>query len=441
MRKIDPQNIGYIVLKSNIISRNLDIYLFIFLFSLISDGFISDNRYTPITLSSIGALIGIYLLIRHWSLFFNEMRANRYLYVALAFLIPIGVAMIDTLYPDKRTPVFLTMFLYLFMGAVPIYILATGGNFKRLEALTTFALLFIALDAISQWLFGYHTLGHNPVIGSRVRGIFGDWSHLSYFLGTFAPIMFFYLYQKIEERFTWLKVIGAIIALMLLVTGVMLGGARAGIISLGVSLLLFIIYLFYTDRIKYKWRFVGIVLLIIAISIAILSQSEVIQARFISTITPREGESFLYRFTTLRTNIWYVGFREVPNYWFNGVGTRGFDALYQTYPDDYKIFVKIWHPHLHGLEVLIETGFLGFIPYLIVCFYLLVRMFKAKAGNMWLMMGFVALMPINSHVGLYHDYWFPIVWIPIMIGLALDYRSRFPAGVPIIKSLKTKEVV
>lgn len=385
---------------------------------------IIDNKNVLVILTSLGTLVSLYYLIRYRSLVFNDLKNNRYLYLCLAFLIPIGIAAFDTLYPTKRYSIFLTMILYLFIGILPIVAVKTGDNFNRLTFLTFYGLLFICLDAISQWLFGYHSLGHNPVIGSRVLGIFGEWAHLSYYLGTFAPIIFFYLYQRWETNRNFLTFFFASISLLLLFTGVMLGGARAGMIDLAVAIFLFIIYLLYTNKIKNRMLFIGSTCGCILICILILSQIPLVQERFIQTTTLYGNESFLYRFTTLRTNIWYVAIKEVPNYWINGVGTRAFDTLYQTYPADYKIFPKIWHPHLHGLEVLIETGLIGFIPYLAICGYLLVRMFTAKAGNMWLMVGFIALMPINSHVAIYRDYWLPIIWIPIMIGLALAYHAE-----------------
>ena len=404
--------------KNNFISKNLDIFFFIFLFAIIS-----DNKNVQVTLSSIAASGGILLLIRNWHLYFNEVKANRYLYIALGFSIPIGIAMIDTLLPEKRFSVFNTSLLYIFIGVLPIYVLEKGNNFKRLETLVVLGVLFIALDAVSQWLTGYHTLGYNPPLKDRVYGIFGEWAHISYFLATFSPAVFFYLYQKLSIKLSVINIIGAIIALLLLVVGIMLGGARAGFVSLLVSLFLFTAYLFYSGKIKHRLRFVLISLTLLIGFIVIASFIPEVQERYLRTTAAFGTDDFLNRFTTKRTNIWHVAFSEVPNYFINGVGTRGFNNLYQTYPDSYKLFVHIYHPHLHGLEVLIETGLIGFIPYIIICFYLLIKIFKAKAGNMWLIIGFVALMPINSHVAIYEHYWQPIIWIPIMIGLALAYRA------------------
>lgn len=392
---------------------------------------ITDVKLVLIVLTVIGATGGVILLFINRHYFLSQLRENRYLYLSLAFLIPIGISSIDGLYPINKFLLFYTMLPYVFIGILPIYVLATGGSFKRLELLVIIGLLYVSLDAIIQWLTGYHTLGYNPPVIDRVYGIFGQWAHISYFLATLSPILFFFFYTKIEEKPTLLKISGTFTALFIVIIAIMLGGARAGLITLFTSLFFFIIYLFYTKRIKHPLRFIIISLTLLAVFILIASFIPIVQERFINTTSAFGSDAFLRRFTSSRTNVWYVGFSEIPNYLFNGVGPRGFNFIYQTYPEDFKIFPYIYHPHLHGLEVLIEAGLVGFIPYIFICLYLIKRMITAKAGNMWLMVGFLALMPINSHVALYQDYWFPIVWVPIMIGLALAYQADQKAKEPL----------
>ena len=386
---------------------------------------ITDVKLVLIVLTIIGASGGVILLFINRHYFLSQLRENRYLYLSLAFLIPIGIASIDALYPINKFLLFYTMLPYVFIGILPIYVLATSGNFKRLELLVVIGLLYISLDAILQWLTNYHTLGYNPpMLSSRVYGIFGEWAHISYFLATFSPILFFFFYTKIEKKPSFFNILITFLSLFIVVIAIMLGGARTGIITLLVSLFFFIVYLFYTKRIKHRMRFILISVTVLAIFIFISSFIPVVQDRFITqTAKAFNTDNFLLQFTTLRTNLWYVGFMEIPNYWFNGVGPRGFNFIYYMYPEEYKLVPYVYHPHLHGLEVIIEAGLVGFIPYVFICLYLIKRMITAKAGNMWLIIGFLALMPINSHVALYQDYWYPIVWVPIMIGLALAYQA------------------
>ena len=382
------------------------------------------GRFALESFTIIGTFIAFYLHDKNGRFYLRELNENRYLYVALAFLIPIGIALIDSLDPKMSLSVFGRMVRYLFIGVLAVAMAQYEDNYRKLELISFIALMLVCLDAIMQWLTGYHIHGYNPVVGNRVMGVFYDKAHLSYFLGTFAPIVFFFLYQKIEDRITALRIIGVFIAILLLVTGVFIGGARAGMIALFSSISLFVIFLFFKGKIKYKLRFLGILLIIMFLTIILVSQLDIVQSRFTTSIAALGTEDFLDRFTSARTQLWYVGFNEVPNYWLNGVGPRGFDKLFTNYPDIHSHFSGyVWQPHLHGLEVLIETGVIGFIPYLLVLLYLFIRMFTARAGNVWLMMGFVAMMPINSHMGLYEGYWMTLIWIPIMIGLAQAYQA------------------
>lgn len=381
------------------------------------------GRFVLESFTVIGTLVAIYLLIRNWHFYFDELKENRYLYVALAFLIPVAIASIDSLNQSMSLSVLGRFVRYLFIGVIAVAMVQYQGNEKRLTLITFIAVLFIAIDAIIQWQTNYHILGYDLVIGDRVFGVFVGKAHLSYFLGTFAPIVFFFLYQKIEEKFSWLRILLAVITVLILTTAIFIGGARAGMISLFVSALLFIIYLLYNGKIKHKLRFFGAIAIIAIAGLTIVSQSEIVQKRFQSTTSAFGTDRFLAQVTSHRTNIWNVGFAEIPNYWINGVGPRAFDEVYQTYPEEYKIFDYVWQPHLHGLEVLIETGVIGFIPYLLVLLYLFIRMFTARAGNMWIMMGFVAIMPINSHIGLYEGYWMSLAFSSIMIGLAQAYQA------------------
>lgn len=406
------------ILEKAKVGQYLDIYFVILLFTMIS-----LRKNILVSLTVFGAVLGLLILIKNWKRYISFLINSRYLYVVLAFLIPVGIAGIDSLYPEKKFKVFNTLFLYMLIGVLPIYMLYHKGNFKRLELLTVLGVLYISVDAIVQWLTGYHTFGYHPQEGNRIQGVFLGWYHLSYFLATFSPVLFFYFFKYIEYRLTWARLLLTLVAFFVFILGIMLGGARAGLISLGVSIVLFIIYLLYQNKIKNRLWFFGGVGAILAVSIIIVSFIPEVQQRYFSILSQLGEDGFWEKFTSSRPNIWYVGFNEVPNYLMNGVGVRGFNNLYLSYPESYKIYDYVDHPHLHGLEVLIETGLIGFIPYCITCIYLLVRMFTAKAGNMWLMMGFVAIMPINSHVPLYQNYWLPLEWVPIMLGLILAYGA------------------
>lgn len=418
---IEILNMRDVMVKNGIFAKYVYVFLFILLFSMISR---NKNFFTIITF--LGALMGLITLISNWRYYFFQLKENRFLYIGIGILIPIIIASIDSPVFSKSFAVFTKMFQYFLMGSLAIVMLSRYEAFSKLKWLVVIGLTFISLDAIAQWLTDYHIYGYDPVEGNRVLGVFGkDRYHLSYFLGTFAPVLLFAVYSFIDERKSIFRIIVAFFLLAVLIVGVVIGGARAGMVSLLVSIILFVSYLFVNGHIRYKGRFLLGLLIVIAIALAITSQSEIVQDRFMRSISAFGTDQFLQTFSSGRLNVWYVGFNEIPNHWLNGMGPRAFDTYYQMYPEDYKIYPVIWQPHLHGLEVMIETGIIGFIPYIVICCYLFYRIFTAKAGNMWLMMAFVAIMPINSHLGLYQDYfWYPVFWVPIMLGLAQAYHAN-----------------
>lgn len=394
------------------------IYLYIAIFILIA-GRVAVDVWT-----AIGAILGIVFLIKYPKVIYQELKNNKFLIVFLACFIPVMISFIDTLNVSRTLSVIGRLIRYFFISVLVILMVEDDANDDKLLKYTFYALLFICIDAMAHWVFQFNVYGSNPIPGGgRVRGIFGKAHHLSYYLGTLAPVIFLFLFKKWEKQKSLLTgvMIGAI--LCSLICAVIIGGARAGIVSLLVSVFLFVIYLFAQGRIQHKLRFITVMLGVIAISVGIASQSEAVQKRFKLTTTVAQDSSFMHRFTTSRTHLWDATLKVIPQHLVNGTGARAFDAAYQKLPNDYKESTYVYHSHMHGLEVLVETGIIGFIPYLLVCLYLFIRIFTARSGNVWLMVALVAMMPINTHLGLFEVYWMPMIWLPLMIGLAQAYKA------------------
>ncbi|MDG9729792.1 O-antigen ligase family protein [Ignatzschineria sp. RMDPL8A] len=368
-------------------------------------------------------LIGLGYFIYRPKLIWNELVKSRYIYVFLVFFIPGLISLIDSLDPAKTSHALWRMVRYSAFSIIALFMVNNEKSEKRFETVMFWFMVFICVDAMSHWLFHFNIYGHNPLpSNSRVRGIFGERYHLSYFVATLSPLVFFYLAERIQEKKTLYLILTPIILVMLILT-VLVGGARAGFVSLFVSMFLFVLVAMKKGWIKRKLRFIGISLVLLVIAGGIAVQSDTIQKRFKQTTTVSQNQDFLDRFTSMRTNIWHVTIEQIPNYWVNGLGVRAFDKVYQTYPDDYKIFEQVHHVHLHLLEVLIETGIIGLIPYILLCGYLLYMVLVARKGNAWFLVAFLAIMPINSHASLFDADWLPVIWSSLAIALMLERNS------------------
>lgn len=376
------------------------------------------------------SIITVLALLIGWGVFLSQPRKilynvwqSRSLLAFLALFVPVLISYIDSLNKPETLGLIFRMLRYSGYLVVGILIAHSKKGEHLLQSAMFWILAFFSLDAMSHWLFEFHIYGKNPLpVHGRVRGVFYPLYNLGFVMATLSPLVFFYLYRKISagDKFFW--IIGPALFLSVCLT-VIVGGARAGFITLFVSLFMCMIYLLRPGYVKNRGRFIGITVFFVALTVGIAVQSDAVQERFKRTTTVGIDETFIDRFTSKRPNIWRVNIEQIPNYWVNGIGGLSLDTLYQTYPDDYKIFTYVKHSHLHILEVLLETGIIGLIPYLILCVYLIRRIYTAQAGNDWLMVAFLAMMPINSHAGLYESSWLPMSLIPLSIGLAQAYAA------------------
>ena len=373
-------------------------------------------------LSSISLVIAIILLVRHHRLVTTEVIKNRYLYLFLALFIPVLISLIDALTPALTTQTLWRMIRFAGYAVIALFVFQNHSARERFTAILFWILMLYCLDAVCQWAFDYNIYGYNPASNAwhnRVRGVFGERYDLGFFLATLSPLVFFYLFDKVKSgnRIYWAL---APLLLSLLVVAILISGARTALISLAVSLLLSVGYIIYQKKIT-NYKFFGIAfILFLIVMILVGSQLDVVTARYAYTIKANSIDQM----TSNRINLWNVAWSEIPNYWINGVGARGFDALYQTYPESYKIFEYMNHPHLQGLEVLIETGIIGFIPYLGVCFYLLISFFRSKKTNPWLLITLLTMMPINSYAGFYEGNWIPMVFISLALATAFSKPEK-----------------
>lgn len=373
-------------------------------------------------LSSISLVIAIILLAKHYRFVTTEVIKNRYLYLFLALFIPVLISLIDALTPALTTQTLWRMIRFAGYAVIALFVFQNHSARERFMAILFWILILYCLDAICQWAFDYNIYGYNPASNAwqnRIRGVFGDRYDLSFFLATLSPMIFYYLFEKVEQRQKIYIYLTPFLLFIFLFT-ILLGGARSALISLAISIFLFIAYIIYQKKIKnYKYLGIGIILLAVAL-LLVAPQIDVITARYLDTIKQAEN---LNQLTTNRVNIWNVAWSEFPNHWLTGVGVRGFNALYQSYPESYKIFDQVNSPHLQGLEVLIETGLIGFIPYIFVCLYLLITFFRSNTMNPWMLIVLLAMMPINTYSSLYEGNWLPFVMISLAIATTFSNLS------------------
>lgn len=303
--------------------------------------------------------------------------------------------------------------------------------------------LFVAVDSSVQYLFGTNLFGNNLNVEtfSRIRltSVFGDEEIVGAYLIKFislGTIGCFFMFKKNRvisfSYFTFLSMI------------ILLSQERMAFLLLG--LLIFIIFIYHIWNKNIKFSIITVIISLIVITSLFVSDDS-LKARYLSIFTSASGLgkltyddskkpinnvkkiSDLKNFEiSIRDSLWgahYITAYQIfkDNIIF-GSGTRSF--RYECGKDKYKNLDIHYiekrcstHPHNYYLEILSETGILGFVYLLIILtiFYYQEIKFFIKDRNYKHLFGllsiFVNLWPIASTGSAYSSFNGLIIWITI----------------------------
>ena len=138
--------------------------------------------------------------------------------------------------------------------------------------------------------------------------------------------------------------------------------------------------------------------------------------------------------TSRRLTLWRTGTKIIAEHPINGIGPRGYRYAYQRFAEEDDFWIARGskgqtHPHMMGLEVLIETGLFGLAGLIAFAVLLLRNIFVKRqndpAGAMWLILALVAWFPLNTHLAFYGSYWSTFGWVFLAIGAA-NINTRSP---------------
>jgi O-antigen ligase len=361
-------------------------------------------------LGTAACLIGLLLAWRRgieWT-----QPSMRLLWMLLACYI--GAALLSSFMsvaPGKSWGTVLGLLRYLPLGLYACHALRGEQRVHGLYVGVAVVIAFWVLDAWMQMLTGWSLRGHADA--ERISGLFGaDDPKLGPTLAVLSPFALW------AARGRW-GLRGLIVAFVLLLGPMMLSGSRSAWIAFGLVTLVFI-----AREAGSFVRFVAVgavvaAVLAVAVGIAWKTSSR-FETRMQRTLMALSGsEQSLNEATTGRLDIWHTGVRMIEAHPLLGVGVRGFRYAYPRYAPANDHFMVAencgdgmgaCHPHQLVLEVLIETGALGVLLWLIGV-ALAVRAWR-RAGSVGRAMAFpvtmslaAMLFPLNSHLAFYSAWW------------------------------------
>lgn len=223
--------------------------------------------------------------------------------------------------------------------------------------------LVLITDTLIQAIFGKNIFFINPVDSMRVTSFFGNEQKSGFFLFFLSPFVLIYLH-KLKHKFSYVHIFLNLF-LILNMIAIAYSGERS---SLGMSLIFFILFNIYFNSYKKNILIFGSFITIFAIFLMLnpLQKERIINKTFNQILENDNIYIFSKRYHghyTASVNI----FLDNPVF---GVGTKIFreicsDELYKTE------FSCSSHPHNYYLQVLSETGIIGFsfLIYFLYVFY------------------------------------------------------------------------
>jgi O-antigen ligase len=400
---INSKNISSILVK----------YWPCFLILLAFIGFVSKSYYNyPVGLM---ALLGLYQLIITPKIIIQDQILKVFTLVFLCLWLPLLISFPDAVNPGHSAHTIFPYLRFFFAGVFIIKELSKDiDRLKFIVAGLFYIVTFWCIDATIQFIFNKNILGF-PYQPGHITGMFHPRNTISHICSILSGFLFLHIYLHVEKnKFLILSIIPLFFIILL-------SGRRAAWVMLALSSFGFLTYgyIYSVNKIYFIKT-----LSIVATLVTILLTSTIIfhaptNDRFKVTLGLFSNNyDRINAATAVRLPIWetsYAIFKANP---VNGIGPRGFRHVYKDYASKDNYFVKAndipTQPHIIILEILAETGLIGFLGYLLAV-YLIIRVIQNSRNKKNLFPFFipviVALFPFNTHMAFYGSIWSSMIWL------------------------------
>lgn len=373
----------------------------------------------PIALMAIGGLWLCYVQPR---VIVNAPALKPLLMMSACFGLPMLLSLTDAVNFSRSAETVLAFLRFPLAAIFVLYTLDLAEARQRFLNVLGWVLSLTALCVILQVALGGGLAAEN---WGGFIGAVAKQRAMGHKLAVLSFVYFYWVTQfSVKRPLAWVLV-------PIYVVAVLFSGARVAWIMMGVSLILFVLHLFWQQGFRLRWRVVLIhSVLWLTVIAAAFQLSPFLHDRLKMTAGLFSGNyEATNAATSSRLPIWRVATRVAQDHWINGVGPRGFRNVYAAYapPDDFWTNLKPpqipTHPHQQLLEIAVETGLIGVIGYLLALVYwcrlgLVAIRSRMHQALPWMVAVLIAVMPINAHMAFYASFWSCMTWWLIALGLA-----------------------
>lgn len=412
----------------NLLIHTSSIFFYLIPVALISGPFIPDLFLS---------LIGIFFIIIRKNKLIDEIKNNQFIKYFLIFW---AYILIRSLFASD---IFLSLESSLFYFRFGIFVLAITWlikqNFINLKILTNiyfFILLFIAIDCIFQFIFGYNFIGiekYNNRLTSFFDGYQGHYNNLvvGNYLARLLPISLALILLTIKLNSK--NIIFFIIYLNIVSAAIFLSGERVTILNL---FFLFISICIINFGFR-KLFLINIIIILLAGSISLTFNNQLknrIVFETIEQINPSSSDNFQIISSAHHPMIENALKNFKDNIIF-GNGTKMFRKICKKY-DQEKNSCNT-HPHNTYAQLLTETGLIGFsfvfLFFLIISYKILRFLFlyydkiicQNKASYfLLLILIFTNLFVYQPTMSFFHNWISIIYFLPLSIFFYLNENNK-----------------
>ncbi len=340
----------------------------VMLFSLIPFFLITGPLLPDLSVSIISILFLAYCLNKKNFSFFKR----KYFYLFLIFWIYlIFNSLINNFNIDSLKISFFYFRYGVFVIAVATYLESDDKIIKYFFYCILFCFTILILDGFYQYFYQKNIFGWE--ISTRISSFFGDEKIMGSYLSRLWPIFFglaILLFDKKNKIFILL-----ILIFILSETLIFLSGERVAFFYINLSA---IFVLIFSHKLLYLRLFTLVTSLILIIFISYLNPTA--KERMIDTTfkqmnlvdekTKNENDNYeTYVFSKQHTHHYITAYKIFLDNKLLGVGVKNFRNFcdYEKYSVSYLSCAP--HPHNTYIQILSETGIIGFLFLLIIIFY------------------------------------------------------------------------
>ena len=318
-------------------------------------------------------------------------------------------------------------FRFLFFALFFSYLLSCDQNLlKKLFFSFTISFIILIFDGYFQYFFGYNIIGYKLADGPRVSSFFGEELILGSYLSRLFPIFFgltIFLYKREKKK------IFLISLLFILIEGlIFLSGERTAFFYVNLSAIFIIIFINEFKLLRIITLFLSFLLII-----GIINFNDTAKKRVVDLTLDQMGISDnsqkKYIFSEEHQDQYFTAlniFKDKPIF---GAGIKKFRVECSKDKYSHGYYPCSSHPHNIYIQLLSETGLIGFIIPFSLFIFICIKLFKHSIFQIkkkefysdfqicLLSSIFITLWPIAPNGNLFNNWLSIIYYLPVGIFL------------------------